>query len=66
MVVSDWADSVQAAVTAIRSAGATSQYMLLPGSSYSSAETLPTEAGPYLLNVTDSSGGTDKLLFDGV
>ncbi|KAJ3785012.1 glycoside hydrolase superfamily [Lentinula aff. detonsa] len=62
--LSDWADSVQAAVTAIREAGATSQYMLLPGSSYSSAGTLPTEAGPYLLDVTDPSGGTDKLLFD--
>ncbi|KAE9390576.1 cellulase-domain-containing protein [Gymnopus androsaceus JB14] len=62
--LSDWANSVQAAVTAIRSAGATSQYILLPGSSYSSAGMLPTEAGPYLLDVTDPSGGTDKLLFD--
>ncbi|KAJ3887902.1 endoglucanase [Lentinula edodes] len=62
--LSDWADSVQAAVTAIRQVGATSQYMLLPGSSYSSAGTLPTEAGPYLLDVTDPSGGSDKLLFD--
>lgn len=61
----EWATSVQTAVNAIRSAGATSQYLLLPGSSYSSAAALPTEAGPYLLNVTDPEGGTSKLLFDG-
>jgi len=59
-----WATSVQAAVTAIRAAGATSQVILIPGSSYSSAQTLPTEAGPYLLGVTDPIGGTAKLLFD--
>jgi len=59
-----WATSVQAAVTAIRAAGATSQIILMPGSSYSSAQTLPTEAGPYLLTVTDPIGGTSKLLFD--
>lgn len=60
-----WAGSVQAAVTAIRAAGATTQVLLMPGSSYASAQTLPTEAGPYLLNVTDPIGGTAKLLFDG-
>ena len=60
-----WADSVQAAVNAIRAAGATSQVILIPGSSYSSAQALPTEAGPYLLKVTDPIGGTAKLLFDG-
>jgi endoglucanase len=59
-----WADSVQAAVNAIRAAGATSQYILIPGSSYSSAQTLPTEAGPYLLKVTDPAGGVSKLIFD--
>ena len=63
--IPEWADSVQAAVNAIRSAGATSQYLLMPGSSWSSAAALPTEAGPYLLNVTDPIGGTSKLLFDG-
>ena len=60
-----WADSVQAAVNAIRTAGATSQLILIPGSIYSSAQALPTEAGPYLLKVTDPAGGTDKLIFDG-
>jgi endoglucanase len=61
----DWIDSVQAAVNAIRAAGAGSQYMLLPGSSWSSAAALPTEGGPLLVNVTDPAGGTNKLLFDG-
>lgn len=60
-----WIDSVQAAVNAIRAAGATSQLILMPGSSWSSAEALPTEAGPLLLKVTDPAGGTSKLLFDG-
>jgi endoglucanase len=59
-----WADSVQAAVNAIRAAGATSQNILIPGSSYSSAQTLPTEAGPYLLKVSDPAGGVSKLIFD--
>jgi endoglucanase len=59
-----WANSVQAAVNAIRAAGATSQYILLPGSTYASAGTLATEAGPYLLKVTDPAGGVNKLIFD--
>lgn len=63
--LSEWAASVQAAINAIRAAGATSQYLLMPGSSYSSAQTLPTEAGPDLLTLTDPAGGTSKLLFDG-
>lgn len=60
-----WAQSVQAAVNAIRAAGATSQIILIPGSSYSSAQALPNEAGPALLNVTDPAGGVNKLVFDG-
>ncbi|KIJ46399.1 glycoside hydrolase family 5 protein [Sphaerobolus stellatus SS14] len=59
-----WAASVQAAVNAIRAAGATSQVILIPGSSYASAQTLPTEAGPDLLKVTDPAGGVGKLVFD--
>ncbi|KAJ7596855.1 glycoside hydrolase family 5 protein [Mycena floridula] len=62
--VSTWVDSVQAAVNAIRRAGAVSQHMLLPGSSWSSAQAFPTEAGPLLIKVRDPVGGTDKLLFD--
>jgi hypothetical protein len=59
-----WGQSVQAAVNAIRAAGATSQYILIPGSSWSSAQALPNEAGPILLGVTDPAGGKNKLLFD--
>ncbi|KZP05179.1 glycoside hydrolase family 5 protein [Athelia psychrophila] len=62
--IPDWAASVQAAVNAIRAAGATTQYMLLPGSSYSSAGALPTEAGPDLAALTDPAGGTSQLIFD--
>jgi endoglucanase len=62
--VAEWVQSVQAAVTAIRGAGATSQYILMPGSTWSHASALPTEAGPALAKVTDSAGGTDKLIFD--
>ncbi|KAF9038234.1 glycoside hydrolase superfamily [Panaeolus papilionaceus] len=62
--VSTWVNSVQLAVNAIRAAGATSQYILIPGSSWSSAEAFPNEAGPMLMRVTDPAGGTNKLIFD--
>jgi len=62
--VPTWTQSVQAAINAIRSAGANSQYILMPGSSYSSAGALPTEAGPALVKLTDPAGGVEKLLFD--
>ncbi|KZP31157.1 glycoside hydrolase family 5 protein [Athelia psychrophila] len=62
--IPDWAASVQAAINAIRAAGATTQYLLLPGSSYSSAQALPTEAGPALAALTDPAGGTSQLIFD--
>lgn len=38
--------------------------ILIPGSSYSSAQALPTEAGPYLLKVTNPDGSTDNIHFD--
>ena len=79
--VSTWVTSVQTAVNAIRAAGATSQYILIPGlfklnatvyrihlgkgSSWSSAQALPTEAGPALAQVIDPAGGNNKLVFDG-
>lgn len=62
--VSTWVDTVQQTVNAIRAAGATN-YLLLPGSSWSSAQAFPTEAGPLLVKVTDPLGGTSKLVFDG-
>lgn len=39
--------------------------ILIPGSSWSSAQALPTEAGPDLLNVTDPIGDPSLLVFDG-
>ncbi|XP_006454003.1 hypothetical protein AGABI2DRAFT_189329 [Agaricus bisporus var. bisporus H97] len=62
--IAGWVTSVQTVVNAIRAAGATNQYILIPGSSWSSAQALPNEAGPQLLTVTDPSGGTDRLIFD--
>jgi len=62
--ISPWVSAVQAAVNAIRAAGATCQMILIPGSSWSSAQALPNEAGPQLLTVTDPSGGTSRLIFD--
>ncbi|THH28296.1 hypothetical protein EUX98_g5893 [Antrodiella citrinella] len=61
--VATWVDTVQQVVTAVRTAGATN-FLLLPGSSYSSAQAFPTEAGPLLVQVTDPLGNTDKLIFD--
>ena len=62
--VATWVDTVQQTVNAIRQAGATN-FLLLPGSSWASAQAFPTEAGPGLVKVTDPLGGTNKLIFDG-
>ncbi|KAI5836460.1 glycoside hydrolase family 5 protein [Schizophyllum commune Tattone D] len=63
--VPDWVDTVQVVVNAIREAGATSQYILIPGSSWSSAAALPTEAGPLLVDVEDpASEDKSLLIFD--
>jgi len=60
-----WADTVQAAVTAIRSAGATSQLVLLPGSNYTSAETFVSGGNADLLNkVTNPDGSITGLIMD--
>ncbi|VDB99573.1 unnamed protein product [Peniophora sp. CBMAI 1063] len=61
--VNSWVSSVQSVVNAIRAAGA-DNFLLLPGSSWASAQTFPTEAGPGLVKVTDPLGNTDKLIFD--
>ncbi|KJA16679.1 glycoside hydrolase family 5 protein [Hypholoma sublateritium FD-334 SS-4] len=60
-----WAASVQAAVTAIRKAGATSQIILLPGNNWTSAETFVSNgSGPALLTVTNPDGSVTGLVFD--
>ena len=63
--ISTWANSVQGVVNAVRAAGS-QNFLLLPGSSWASAQAFPTEAGPLLVKVTDPLGGTSKLLFDGM
>ncbi|KAJ4989579.1 cellulase [Stagonosporopsis vannaccii] len=64
LTMSTWASSVQTAVTAIRKAGATSQYILLPGTDYTSAGYFVQNSGPALLTVKDADGSTGKLIFD--
>ncbi|BFZ59378.1 hypothetical protein YB2330_000386 [Saitoella coloradoensis] len=61
-----WAQSCQSAVNAIRAAGAINQYILLPGTSFTSAQAFPTESGPFLEAVTDPAhqDSTEYLLFD--
>lgn len=62
--MSTWASTLQSAVTAIRQAGATSQYILLPGQLYSHPSAFLDGTNNPLLNVKDSDGTTSKLLFD--
>ncbi|EJT97750.1 hypothetical protein DACRYDRAFT_127563 [Dacryopinax primogenitus] len=61
-----WPPAVQGAINAVRAAGSVSQYILMPGSSWTSAAAMPTEMGPYLLNLTDPAypGSKERLLFD--
>lgn len=60
-----WATTVQAAVTAVRKAGATSQMILLPPSNFQSAATLVSGgSGKALMAITNPDGSTDNLIFD--
>ncbi|KAJ3552349.1 hypothetical protein NM688_g4191 [Phlebia brevispora] len=60
-----WAETVQAAVTAIRQAGATSQIILLPGNDWTSAETFVSNgSGAALSTVTNPDGSITNLVFD--
>lgn len=78
--MSTWAGSVQAAVTAIRSAGATSQLILLPvmskldtsthgPASYARSYTnaagfISNSSGAALMDVTNPDGSITNLIFD--
>ncbi|KAK2601782.1 hypothetical protein QQS21_004666 [Conoideocrella luteorostrata] len=60
-----WAKSCQAAVTAIRKAGAKSQIILLPGTNFASAETfVSTGSAKALAAITNPDGSTDNLIMD--
>ncbi|KAI6821248.1 Endoglucanase [Hortaea werneckii] len=63
--IDSWADSVQAAVTAIRKAGATSQKILLPGNDWTHASMSVSDGSAAALNkITNEDGSTDNLIFD--
>ncbi|KAH8669867.1 glycoside hydrolase superfamily [Ilyonectria robusta] len=60
-----WADSCQAAVTAIRKAGAKDQMILLPGTNFASAETfVSTGSADALGAVSNPDGSKDGLYLD--
>ncbi|KAG5980171.1 hypothetical protein E4U55_004312 [Claviceps digitariae] len=60
-----WANSCQAAVTAIRKAGATSQVILLPGTNFTNAETFVSSgSAEALARITNPDGSTDNLMMD--
>ncbi|TAQ85999.1 hypothetical protein B7494_g5658 [Chlorociboria aeruginascens] len=63
--ITTWATSVQAAVTAIRNAGATSNIILLPGTEYTGAGGFVSDgSAAALATVTNLDGSTTNLVFD--
>ncbi len=63
--ISLWATTVQACVTAIRKAGATSQMILLPGNGWTGAGTLISDGSlAALQNITNIDSTTTNLIFD--
>jgi len=63
--ISLWAATCQEAVTAIRNAGASGNWILLPGTNFDSAATfVSTGSGAALLNVTNPDGGKDGLVLE--
>lgn len=60
-----WGVTVQYVVTAIRKTGATSQYILLPGTEYTSAMGFVSDgSAAALINVTNLDNSTTNLIFD--
>lgn len=60
--LNSWVGAVQAAVTAIRGAGASSQMILLPGNGYTGALTFVSGgSAAALAGVTNPGGSTDNL-----
>lgn len=63
--LSMWADTVQAAVTAIRTAGATMQMILLPGTDFTHAQTYVSNGSAgNLSRVHNLDGSNASLIFD--
>lgn len=64
-LLSSWRDTVQAAVTAIRKAGAATQFVFLPGRGHQSPGYLIAKGdGDVLKKVTNPDGTTANLMFD--
>lgn len=61
--INTWRDTVQEVVTAIRNAGATVQWILLPGTGYTSAGNFQYTSD-VLSTVTNPDGSIDNLIFD--
>lgn len=63
--ITTWAATVQACVNAIRTAGATSQIILLPGNDWTGAATFVSDGSfAALSNVKNIDGSTTNLIFD--
>jgi endoglucanase len=63
--ITTWAATVQAVVTAIRSAGATSQFISLPGNDWQSAGAVISDgSAAALAGVKNPDGSTTNLIFD--
>jgi endoglucanase len=63
--ITAWATSVQAAVTAIRNAGATTQMILLPGNNFTSGATFVSNgSAAELSKVTNPDGSITGLILD--
>lgn len=63
--VPTWSNTVQAAVTAIRNAGASAQMILLPGTNFSSAgQFVSSGSAAALINVKNPDGSTTGLVLD--
>ncbi|KAB8349666.1 hypothetical protein FH972_023684 [Carpinus fangiana] len=62
--INNWAGVVQDAVTAIRNAGATSQTILLAGTSFASAGGFGDQSGPALSGVKNPDGSVDNLVYE--
>ncbi|KAG4031885.1 hypothetical protein MFRU_008g02390 [Monilinia fructicola] len=63
--ISTWAATLQAVVTAIRQAGATSTMLLLPGTDYASAAAFISDGSAAALStITNLDGTTTNLVFD--
>lgn len=66
-----WAATLQGAVSAIRNAGAESQYIFLPGKNYAQSMTYTWlngasngDMGSEILGIEDADGSKDKLIID--